>query len=97
MPHCFFIRFTLVGLAMFPVMVLMGCSNQGAFAAVDYAQCQKLGFNPGTQYYDMCLSEVQQQRTTTLAQRQNRLLAVPKKAANSTIRLPVRLRSQTRR
>jgi hypothetical protein len=67
MPHCFFIRFTLVGLAMFPVMVLMGCSNQGAFAAVDYAQCQKLGFNPGTQYYDMCLSEVQQQRTTTLA------------------------------
>jgi hypothetical protein len=33
---------------------------------VDYANCQKLGFNPGTQYYEMCLSEVQQQRTAAV-------------------------------
>jgi uncharacterized lipoprotein NlpE involved in copper resistance len=63
MSHRFFIRFTLVGMAMLSVMGLVGCSNQAAFTAVDYANCQKLGFNPGTQYYEMCLSEVQQQRT----------------------------------
>jgi hypothetical protein len=63
MSHRFFIRFTLVGMAMLSVMGLVGCSNQAAFTAMDYANCQKLGFNPGTQYYEMCLSEVQQQRT----------------------------------
>jgi hypothetical protein len=63
MSHRFFIRFPPVGMAMLSVMGLVGCSNQEAFTAMDYANCQKLGFNPGTQYYEMCLSEVQQQRT----------------------------------
>jgi hypothetical protein len=63
MSHRFFIRFPLVGMAMLSVMGLVGCSNQEAFTAMDCANCQKLGFNPGTQYYEMCLSEVQQQRT----------------------------------
>jgi hypothetical protein len=63
MSHRFFIHFPLVGMAMLSVMGLVGCSNQAAFTAMDYANCQKLGFNPGTQYYEMCLSEVQQQRT----------------------------------
>jgi hypothetical protein len=62
----FFIRFPLVGMAMLSVMGLVGCSNQAAFTAMDYANCEKLGFNPGTQYYEMCLSEVQQQRTAAV-------------------------------
>jgi hypothetical protein len=62
----FFIRFPLVGMAMLSVMGLVGCSNQAAFTAMDYANCQKLGFNPGTQYYEICLSEVQQQRTAAV-------------------------------
>ncbi len=67
MAHPFFIRRALVGLAMLPALVLVGCSNQEAFTPVDYAKCQKLGFGPGTEHYDMCLSEVHQQRTTALA------------------------------
>jgi hypothetical protein len=67
MPYCFVTRFTLIGLAMLQVTVLFGCSNQEAFSVIDNAKCQKLGFNPGTQYYDMCLSQVQQQRTAAVS------------------------------
>jgi len=42
---------------------MVGCANQEAFAAANYAKCQQLGFAPETQYYNMCLSQVQQQRT----------------------------------
>jgi len=51
-----------IGLALLPITIA-GCANQEAFAAADYAKCQQLGFTPATQHYDMCLSEVQQQRT----------------------------------
>jgi hypothetical protein len=65
MPYRFVISLTSIGLAMLPVVVLLGCANQEAVAAVDYAKCQRLGFSPGTQYYEMCLSQVQQQRTAS--------------------------------
>jgi hypothetical protein len=42
---------------------MAGCANQEAFAAADYAKCQQLWFAPETQYYNMCFSQVQQQRT----------------------------------
>jgi hypothetical protein len=59
MPYRFII---VIGLALLPI-TMAGCVNQEAFAAADYAKCQQLGFAPGTQYYNMCLSQVQQQRT----------------------------------
>jgi hypothetical protein len=56
MPYRFIIA---IGLALLPI-TMAGCANQEAFAAADYAKCQQLGFAPGTQYYNMCLSQVQQ-------------------------------------
>jgi hypothetical protein len=44
---------------------MVGRANQEACAAANYAKCQQLGFAPETQYYNMCLSQVQQQRTET--------------------------------
>jgi hypothetical protein len=55
-----------IGVALLPITVA-GCANQEAFAAADYAKCQQLGFTPGTQHHEMCLSEVQQQRTGGIA------------------------------
>ena len=55
-----FIMFT--GFALL-LATMLGCANQEVFAAADYAKCQQLGFTPGNQYYDMCLSNVQRQRT----------------------------------
>ena len=59
MPYRFIM---VIGLALLPT-TMAGCANQEAFTAADCAKCQQLGFTPGTQHYDTCLSNVQQQRT----------------------------------
>jgi hypothetical protein len=59
MPYRFIM---VIGLALLPT-TMAGCANQEAFTAADYAKCQQLGFTPGTQHYDTCLSNVHQQRT----------------------------------
>jgi outer membrane murein-binding lipoprotein Lpp len=66
MAHCFkfgVIRSTVIGLAMVLVLVLGGCANQEVFTAVDNAKCRQLGFTPGSNDYDTCLSQVARRHT----------------------------------
>lgn len=47
--------------------MLGGCAGGPAFVTADYAKCRELGFVEGSRDYEMCLTEVQRQRTTLAA------------------------------
>jgi hypothetical protein len=66
-PHFDFVRSTLIGAGTVLALLLAGCANQEAFTAVDHANCRKLGFDPGGEHYNMCLSEVQRRHTALAA------------------------------
>jgi len=57
----------LLGVAGLLGLMLTGCSNGAAFVAADYAKCRELGFEEGSREYNICLTEVQRQRTTLAA------------------------------
>jgi hypothetical protein len=48
-------------------VMLGGCAGGPAFVTADYAKCRELGFVEGSRDYEMCLTEVQRQRTTLAA------------------------------
>jgi len=53
---------SLCTLLLFSVASL-GCASGEAITAADQAQCRALGFSPKTREYDVCLSQMQRQRT----------------------------------
>jgi hypothetical protein len=55
------------GLAVVIAIMLGGCAGGPAFVTADYAKCRELGFVEGSRDYEMCLTEVQRQRTTLAA------------------------------
>lgn len=44
-------------------LALAGCASGGALTSADLERCKRLGFQPGTKEYDLCLRQAQRQNT----------------------------------
>lgn len=56
-----------VCVAFFFAMTLAGCAAGEAIIAADHTRCRSLGFVPNTVDYEVCLAQVQRERTTLAA------------------------------